>query len=305
MLAARPSRFLQAAAPHWVGLATADLESRVVAVDLATGKVRRHIPTIGYPRSIDTVGTIAVVTHAETGAVTLIDGHTLEITHLLTGFGEPRYTAAHPDGRHAYVTDAKAGELVTVDVLRGVVLARTQIGMLARHTTIDPMGTRVWASLGSKAQEIATVDISDAPRPKLLGTVRPPLLAHDVGWSPDHRHVWVSAGADRAVLIYDTRSGRFVKRLAADGPPQHITFDKTNAYVTSGLSGTLRVYDLGGTLRSTTRIPAGSYNVQQSNGWIVTAALGHGSLTILDDTGKVLRKVQVARSSHDACVVPG
>jgi 6-phosphogluconolactonase (cycloisomerase 2 family) len=190
-------------------------------------------------------------------------------------------------------------------VLRGAVVGRTQVGALARHITIDATSTRVWAALGSKAQEIAVVDVSDPARPKLLQTMRPSLLAHDVGWSPDRRHLWVSAGADRAVLLYDLRSGKVVKRLAADGPPQHITFDGNSAYVTSGLSGTLRVHDLDGTLRSLTRVPVGSYNVQQTNGWIVTGALGHGTLTILDDAGKVLHKVAVARSSHDACVVPG
>jgi hypothetical protein len=50
-------------------------------------------------------------------------------------------------------------------------------------------------------------------------------------------------------------------------------------------------------------VPVGSYNVQADFGWIVTAALGHGDLTIVDERGRVVRSVKVARSSHDACVV--
>ena len=55
-------------------LATADLESRLVAVDLASGAIVGHIPTVAYPRSIETVGNTAVVAHSEVGRVSLIDG---------------------------------------------------------------------------------------------------------------------------------------------------------------------------------------------------------------------------------------
>src|SRR5262249_13586851 len=85
------------AAPRPVVLATADLEARLVAVDLRRGEVLGHIPTIAFPRSIETVGNMAVVAHSELGAVSLVDGRTRRVQHVLDGFGEPRYTAAHPD----------------------------------------------------------------------------------------------------------------------------------------------------------------------------------------------------------------
>ena len=90
-------------------LVTADLEARVLAIDPVTGAVRRTIRTLAYPRSIETAGAAAVVAHPDLGAVSLIHAPTLAVTHVLHGFGEPRYTAAHPDGRHAYVTDADRG----------------------------------------------------------------------------------------------------------------------------------------------------------------------------------------------------
>ena len=105
-----------------VALVTADEEARLVAVDLATGRVVRHVPTLASPRSIEKVGDSAVIAHSELGAVSLVQG--LDVVRVLHGFEEPRYTAAHPDGRHAYVTDASRGEIVAVDVLHGRVLAR-------------------------------------------------------------------------------------------------------------------------------------------------------------------------------------
>ena len=39
-----------------VVLATADLEARLVAVDLGAGEVLAHVPTMAYPMGIETVG---------------------------------------------------------------------------------------------------------------------------------------------------------------------------------------------------------------------------------------------------------
>jgi DNA-binding beta-propeller fold protein YncE len=303
-LALAPRRLVTAAAAsqRLVVLATADLESRLVAVDLASGVILDHIPTTAYPRSIETVGNTAVVAHSDVGVVSLVDGETRKITHVLDDFGEPRYTAGHPDGRHAYVTDAKTGELVTLDIQAGTILAREPVGLLARHISINHNGTRIWTALGPKAEQIATVDVSNPSRPRLLGHLTPPFLAHDVAWAPDGHHIWVSSGDSRALLIY-TANGQLVARLPADAPPQHISFDRTTAYVTSGLSATLRRHSLDGRRLSLTRIPEGSYNVQYAHQRVVTPALGHGSLCILNQAGTLLQRDQIANSSHDACIV--
>lgn len=286
-----------------VALVTADLEARLVAVDLATGRIRRHVSTLPQPRSIETVGAMAVVAHSELGAISLVRGETLEVAHVLRGFAEPRYTAAHPDGRHAYVTDAERGEVVVLDVLRGRVLGREHVGRLARHITIDPHGRRLWIALGKTAREIAIVGVARPARPRLLGVLRPPFLAHDVGWTPDGARVWVSSGDRKELAVYNPRNARLLRRFAGDAPPQHVSFRGGRAFVTSGDSGTLRVHRVNGDALRTTAVPEGSYNVQQGHGWIVTPGLGRGSLCILDVHGRLLRRKQVARSSHDACIL--
>jgi DNA-binding beta-propeller fold protein YncE len=281
-------------------LVTADLESRVLAVDAATGRVRRRIPTLAYPRSIETVGATAVVAHSELGAVSVIDARTLAVAHVLRGFGEPRYTAAHPDGRHAFVTDAARGEVVALDVVRGRILGRAEVGARARHLTIDARGRTLWVALGSKAEEVAILDVDSL---RLVRRFRPPFLAHDVGLAPDGRHLWVSSGDRFELAVYDRRDGRLVARPSGDWPPQHVTFDGDTAYVTSGWSGTLRMHGLDGRPRGEVPVAVGSYNVQQRLGYVVTPSLGHGTLTILDGRGRVLHAGRVARSSHDACLV--
>jgi DNA-binding beta-propeller fold protein YncE len=286
-----------------LALVTADLEARLVAVDLASGRVRRHLATEPKPRSIEAVGETAVVAHSEIGLVSLVRTATLTVTHVLHGFGEPRYTAGHPDGRHAFVTDAARGEVVAVDVLRGRVVGRVHVGSRARHVTIDPSGRRLWVALGSKAEQVAIVDVTRPSRPRLVQLLRPPFLAHDVAWAPDGRTVWVSSGDRNQLALYRVRTLEVVARPYADWPPQHVTFRGARAYVTSGWTGSLRVYRNDGRSLRRTIVPVGSYNVQQTDGWVVTPGLGTGNLCILDAQGRLLRREQVASSSHDACVV--
>lgn len=285
-----------------MALVTADLEERLVAVDLRTGRIRGYVETHPKPRSIEAVGDRAVVAHSELGVITIVRADSLSVAHVLRGFGEPRYTAGHPDERHAYVTDAKRGELVALDVLRGRVLARTAVGALARHVTIDPTGRTLWIALGSKAREVAVVDIAHPGRPRLVRRFRPPFLAHDVSWAPDGKRAWVSSGDRNELAVYAARTGRLLSRPAADDPPQHITFKGDRAFVASGESGTLRVHGGDGQLLRLGQIPAESYNIQQRYGWIVTPGLGTGTLCVLDRRGRIVHSKKVARSSHDACV---
>ena len=53
----------------------------------------------------------------------------------------------------------------------------------------------------------------------------------------------------------------------------------------------------------TTKVPVGSYNVQEAFGRIVTPSLDRGTFCVLDRDGRLLHRVQVAPSSHDACFV--
>jgi DNA-binding beta-propeller fold protein YncE len=298
-----PRTLVAAAARAPLALVTADLDARLIVVGLWDGRVRGSISTLPDPRSIETVGAVAVVAHSELGAVTLVDAATLRPTHVLRAFREPRYTAAHPGGRYAFVTDAKLGEVVAVDVVRGAVVGRARVGALARHLTISPRGGTLWVALGSKAEQIAVVDVRRPARPRLIRAFRPPFLAHDVAWTPGGRHVWITSGDRVQVALYGARSGRLARVISADSAPQHVTFARDLAYVSSGWSGTVRVHRTDGAPVSWSAVPVGSYNVQSGGDRIVTPSLERGTITILDERGHVLRSREIARSCHDACVV--
>jgi hypothetical protein len=306
-LAAAPPALARSLGGTPLALVTADTESHVAAVELASGRIHRRLATLPGPRSIESVTqTFAIVAHTGHGAVSIVDGRSLRVRHVLRGFAEPRYTAAHPHGRYAFVTDSKRGEVVSLDVLRGRVVHRLRLGGPARHVTIDRAGHTLWVSLGSKAQVVAVVDVTRPERPQLVREVRPPFLAHDVGFSLDARHVWMTSGDDGRLAVYARRERRPLFTLPADAPPQHVTFTGPYAYVTSGDDGTFRVHRLSdGRLVRTTRVPVGSYNVQEGFGRVLTPSLERGTLCVLGRSGALLRRVQVAASSHDACFVMG
>lgn len=297
-----------------VALVTADLEEHVAAVELASGRVVSRIRTLAGPRAVEAAGfSRAIVCHTTEGAVTILDSARLEVVRVLRGFSQPRYAAARPFPAGArgsprpvaYVTDSGGGELVTLDLARGRVVHRTELGGPARHLSIHHDASAIWVALGNKAEQLAIVDTREPLAPRLAATIEPPYLAHDVVLSPDGRQAWVTAGEEHLVGIYDVATRTLRRRLPADAAPQHVAFSHESGrpYLASGDAGTLRTYTTTGTtLLRTTRIPAGSYNLAPSNGGVprvFTPSLSQGTLTVLDASGRVLHETRVAASAHD------
>jgi DNA-binding beta-propeller fold protein YncE len=288
-----------------LALATADTEAHVIAVALGSGRVLRRLATIDDPRSIQSgPGGHVVVAHSAVGAVSLLTARPVRVRRVLRGFGAPRYTAIAPDGAHAFVTDGERGEVVVIDLRRGRIAGGVEVGAGARHVSLDPAGRTLWAALGSSAEAIAVVDVSDPLRPRLRRRIRPPFLAHDVAFSPSGRRVWVTAGRERRLAVLPAAGAGRAVLLAADAAPQHVSFGHGVAFVASGDGASVRTHGLAdGRVRRAARVPYGSYNVQAGAGAVVTPSLSRGTLTVLDRAGRVRREVDIARAAHDACIV--
>jgi hypothetical protein len=148
------------------------------------------------------------------------------------------------------------------------------------------------------------LDLLDPRRPVPRRRVRPPFLAHDVGFSPSGRRVWVTAGREPRLAIFPAQGHGAPLLLGADAAPQHVSFGPRFAYVASGNGRSLQVRSLaGGAVRRSAGVPLGSYNVQRGGGRVLTPSLAQGTLTILDAHGRVLHQPRVADAAHDACVV--
>lgn len=286
-----------------LALVTADLESSIVAIELPSGRVYRRLQTPSDPRSIESIGgTAAIVAHTGTGRVSLIDP-TLAVRSIRGPFGAPRYTAVSDDRRFAYVTDSDRQEVAIVDLRARRVVRRVPVGGPARHLSLDVLGRRLWVVLGSKSDEIAIVGLDHPRGPRVVDRIRPPFLAHDVGYEPRGARVWVTSGDRRLIAIYDDHGTRLVRTLRGDAPPQHVTFLGGRAFVTSGDDAVLRVHELDGRLLRSAPVPAGSYNVDEGFGLVFTPSLERGTFCTFSARGAAIEQTHVARSSHDACFV--
>lgn len=312
-LAAAATPLLLRAAPAFAGasggtplaLVTADLESSIVAVNVDSGRVHRRLRTPPDPRSIESIGVVgALVAHTASGRLTLVDSD-LRVHPIVGALAAPRYTAVSPDRRLAYVTDSGRQEVVVVEISGRRVVGRVSVPGPCRHLGIDRGGTRLWTALGSQAERLAVLSLSDPRRPRPVTTIRPPFLAHDVGFTPGGRHVWVTSGNRGRIAIYDARTGEVIRTLSADAPPQHVTFMGDRAFVTSGNDAMLRVHALDGRLLGSAPVPTGSYNVQHGWRWILTPSLSQGTLCTFSPRGAPLDELRIARSSHDACFIFG
>lgn len=273
-----------------VALVTCDAQSRLAVVDLRTLRIVDSIATLADPRSVERVGDVAVVCHTAVGALSIVDRS--RVRHVVRGLVEPRYTAAHPDGVHAFVTDSGRSGIAVVDVRRGSVVGRVRLPGWARHVTISRDGSRLWAGLGSASEHVAVVETAPL---RHVRNLTPGFLAHDVGLAPDGR-LWVTSGSSGVLAV----GGR---KQAADLAPQHVTFGNGRAFVTSGDSGTLHVQAHDGRVIAHAPVPLGSYNVQFAGNRVITPSLDHGTLAVLDALGRPLKTLQVAGSCHDACVL--
>ena len=303
VLSAAPPAFARRRGGTPLALVTADLESSVVAVELSTGRVHRRLRTPADPRSIESIGGVAaIVAHTALGRMSLIDS-SLDVRPVHGPFEAPRYSAVSSDRRWAYVTDSERQEVAIVNLGIRRVVRRIAVGGPARHLSLDRLNRRLWVVLGNKSPEIAIVALDFPGGPRVVDRVRPPFLAHDVGYEPRGARIWVTAGDRGRIAIYEDHGTRLVKTLRGDAPPQHVTFIGGRAFVSSGDDAILRIHAGDGRLLGSAAIPGGSYNVQQGWGVVLTPSLSQGTLCVLSERGARMDLSRVARSSHDACFV--
>lgn len=286
-------------------LVTDEAQNQLVVVDLPSGRIVRRIQLPPDPEDIATIGDggVVVVVSSRAGKVTVLDRDTLRPIKTFGGFDEPHIVTISPDGQYAYVTDDVRGTVTVIQLSDMQVTSTVAVGSGAHHLSFSPDEHRLWIGLGESARQIAILDTTDPNHPRVIGDFDPGFPAHDLAFSPDGREVLVSSATGRDVTAFDPKTHRVLYRVAVGPPPQHIAFDGSYAYLTSGYGDTIEKVDARtGHVMARAVAPYGSFELAAAEGFVTTASLLRGTLAIYNLALRRLRVAKVGPATREVAI---
>jgi DNA-binding beta-propeller fold protein YncE len=268
-----------------VALVTAETANEVVAVSLGShgGRIlqRVHLPGALMIAAPERGPAVVVSTN---GTVTLLASHTLRPIKVFHAFRAPKVAAVAPDGRLAYVTDGRTGELSVIDLQSRSIVSRVFVGAQAHHLGVSPNGRLIWVALGEAAKTIVRLDASNPRKPRVIGRFRPEFGAHDIAFSPGGGTVLVTSPTGSTVTAYSgSRRPRLLWYAGAGRAPGHVVFSGSSALVSSGYGSRLSAFSWRSPSRAPriARVPYGSFNLATHGAFVVTTSLFTGQVTEL------------------------
>lgn len=293
-------------------LVTDEDQSRLLIVDLPSGRIARSVPVPADPEDI-AVGGVVIVVSSRAGEVTILNRDTLRVIRTFGGFQEPHIAAISPDGSYAYITDDSRGTLTVIRLRDMRVTATVHVGLGAHHLAFSPTERTVWVALGESAQQITTLSTVasrpparptvDLGRPRVVGHFAPGFAAHDLAFSPDGRTVWVTSSAGPDVTAFSARTHRVMFRVPVGAPPQHIVFQGRYAYLTSGYGSVIeKVNARTGAVAKRATAPYGSFELDAADGYVVSSSLLRGTLAVYTPNLKLLRVVTLAPATREVAI---
>lgn len=297
-------------------LVTDEAQNRLLIVDLPSGRIARSVSVPTDPEDIaaSREGGFVIVVSSAAGKVTVINRDTLRVVKTFGGFEQPHIAAISPDGSYAYITDDRRGTLTVIRLRDLKVTDTVVVGAGAHHLTFSPTMRTVWVALGENAQEITTLStvrrtasgggsVVDLGHPHVVGHFAPGFPAHDLGFSPDARSVWVTSAAGSDVTAFDSRTHRVLFNVPVGPAPQHLAFQGRYAYLTSGYGSAIeKVATSTGRVVARASAPYGSFELAVADGYVVSASLLRGTLAIYTTDLKPIRVVTLAPATREVAI---
>ena len=297
-------------------LVTDEAQNRLLVVDLPSGRIARSVPVPADPEDIASSGNggVVVVVSSQAGKVTILNRDTLKVIKTFGGFDEPHIAAISPDGSYAYVTDDARGTLTVIRLSDMRVTDTVAVGNGAHHLAFSPTEDTVWVALGENANEITSLStvrsrpanasaVSDPGHPQVVGHFRPGFSAHDLAFSPNGRTIWITSAAGPDVTAFSARTHRVLFRVPVGAAPQHLVFEGSYAYLTSGYGSTIeKVNATTGRVITRASAPYGSFELDAADGYVVSSSLLRGTLAVYTPGLKLLRIVKLAPATREVAI---
>jgi DNA-binding beta-propeller fold protein YncE len=298
-------------------LVTDEAQNRLLVVDLPSGRIARSVRVPADPEDIATSGNggVVIVVSSQAGKVTILDRDTLRTIKTFAGFQQPHIAAISHDGSYAYITDDARGTLTVIRLSDMKLVDTVSVGLGAHHLAFSPTDRTVWVALGENAQQITTLStvvsrppppaspIVDPGHPHVIGHFSPGFAAHDLAFSPDGRSIWITSATGSDVTAFDARTHHILFRVPVGAGPQHLVFEGSYAYITSGYGSIIeKVKSTTGRVITRASAPYGSFELDAADGYVVTTSLLRGTLAIYNPSLKLLRIVKLAPATREVAI---
>ena len=298
-------------------LVTDEAQNRLLLVDLRSGRIARSVPVPADPEDIATSGNggVVIVVSSQAGKVTILNRDTLRTIKTFAGFQEPHIAAISPDGSYAYITDDTLGTLTVIRLSDMKPVDTVSVGQGAHHLAFSPTERTVWVALGEDAQQITTLStvvsrpsppaspIVDPGHPHVVGHFTPGFPAHDLAFSPNGRTIWITSAAGSDVTAFDARTHHVLFRVPVGAGPQHLVFEGSYAYITSGYGSIIeKVNATTGRVITRSSAPYGSFELDAADGYVVTTSLLNGTLAIYTPGLRLLRTIKLAPATREVAI---
>lgn len=297
-------------------LVTDETQGRLLVVNLPSGRIAQSIPVPADPEDIAASGAggVVIVVSAAAGKVTIINRDKLKVVKTFGGFEQPHIAAISPDGGYAYITDDSRGTLTVIRLSDLKITDTVAVGVGAHHLAFSPTMRTIWIALGESAQRITTLStvargtkgarpVVDPGHPRVVGRFTPGFPAHDLGFSPDGRTVWITSAAGPDVTAFDSRTHHMRFRVPVGAPPQHLAFRGRYAYLTSGYGSVIEKVTVStGHVVARASAPYGSFELAVGDGYVVSASLLRGTLAIYTPNLKPVRVVTLAPATREVAI---
>ena len=176
--------------------------------------------------------------------VTSVGGITSTLTRIALK-RPPMDWAASADDRLLYVSMPSAGEVAVVDTSEFKVLGNLPAGPEPVRVVLQPDGRYLWVGNNARRGEEGGVTVIDTQTRKTVATFATGGGHHEIAFSADSRHAFVSSREAGRVTVVDAASLKRVQDIETGPSPLSLAVSPLSGalYVSDGKAGSITVID--------------------------------------------------------------
>lgn len=215
------------------------------------------------------------------------------------------------DEKRLYVTLYKSGKVAVVDAEGFKLVSTVDAGENPVRVAIQPDGGLLWAGNDAPEGKEGGVTAIDPATLKKVATFPTGKGHHELAFSGDSRHLYVTNRADGTVTVIDTQAREKIGQIGIGGTPISLGYSSLSrsVYVADGQSGTVFAVD-GGKNEVVGKIQArpglGPMRVTPDGRWLLVLNSREDAVHIFDaSTNRLAYTVEVGAEPYQMTLTRG